>query len=181
MDCLNIPLRHKEFIETEMKTKVAKLNKLLDKIAKIKDKQTQFQIINKFNNINKINYMIRNTSYRSDYQWIREIDKIETRKRNILFGTGLNENQINQTQLAIRKGELALRKASTFYSAANLASKAENIDLMTPLITPEIQTQTDEHIQKPIQQATKDYNKQVLEKDQINNIYEFYKEKKKKK
>jgi hypothetical protein len=114
MECLNIPLGDIPFIESVMDKKIKSLNELLDKINMIHDKQIIFHIINKFNNINKINYFIRNVTFNINYTWIKSLDDIENRKRNILLGSGLSINQINQCQLAIRHGGLALRTYPNF-------------------------------------------------------------------
>ena len=152
-----------------------KATKLLDVIERIHDhKQIQWLLLYRFDNINKINYYLRNVPYSKSENWIILFDQLEQRKRDLLFGTGLTLKQINQSQLATKEGGLSLRTPTQFYSAANLASKVKNCLLMSLLLTPEVIRATDNHVNKPMDIALLDYNSRVLPDDRIDNIVSYF-------
>ena len=140
-------------------------------------KQIQWLLLYRFDNINKINYYLRNIPYTRTAKWIQLFDRLEERKRDILFGTGLTTSQIAQSQLPTKRGGLALRTASHFYSAASLACKVKNCLLMPLLLKEEVIRATDAHINQSIQAALIDFNSKCLPDDRINNIFDYFAEK----
>ena len=172
---LNVPFGTRDYVESYMRGVYDKLDRLLDIIDKLQDhKQIQWLLISRFDNINKINYYIRNIPYEPYGKWVQLFDQLEARKRDIIFGTGLTQQQIAQTQLATKQGGLALRTPSQFYSAANLACKVKNCVLMPLLLTPEVIKATDAHVHQSMEVALQDFNSKVLPDDRISNISSYF-------
>ena len=178
VNILNVPFGTRDYVEQYMMKIYQKLNDLLDVINMLNsNKQIQWLLISRFDNINKINYYIRNIPYSQYEKWVVLFDELEQRKRDILFGTGLTTQQIQQTQLATKEGGLALRTASHFYSAANLASRVKNCVLMHLLLKPEIINATNNHVRKSMTAALEDYNSKVSLDNRVKDIYEFFDDK----
>ena len=175
INILNVPFGKREYVEQFMEGIYQKAAKLLDVIERVPDhKQIQWLLLYRFDNINKINYYLRNVPYSKSEKWIVLFDQLEQRKRDLLFGTGLSLNQINQSQLTTKEGGLSLRTPTQFYSAANLASKVKNCLLMSLLLKPAIIRATDNHVNRSMDIALLDFNSRVSPDDRIGNIVTYF-------
>ena len=160
-----------------MKNVYQKLNVLLDLIERLHHhKHVQWLLLSRFDNINKVNYYLRNVPYSKSEKWITLFDQLEQRKRDLLFGTGLSTKNIAQSQLSTKEGGLAMRTPSQFYSASSLACKVKNCLLMHLLLSPVVIRETDPHINRSLDLALFDFNTRVLPEDRIDNIMAYYNE-----
>src|SRR5690606_17398348 len=118
---LGVPCGSNEYIEKELLAKIEIWKKELDIIFNLNDLQIKFYLLYKYQNISKINYILRNAPINFEGELYKQLKNIKKLILRAMIPFSLNQQQIQQSELATRYGGIACRNIKQLICTAYLS------------------------------------------------------------
>src|SRR5690606_6909689 len=119
--CLGISHGTNEFINTNVQNKIDEWNKELKLIFSLDDQHIKFYILMKYQNISKMNYLLRNLNLIDNKDIIKELERIKLLILENMVPFTLNHDQIMQSELEVNFGGIACRNVKQLLCASYLS------------------------------------------------------------
>ena len=135
---LGSPVGNYEFVEKHVKSQVAKVKSLLDKLPLLKDPHSEFVLLKSCFSLPKISYTLRTIPTKDAF--LKQWENVDCHSRESLYrilGSNMDDNAWLQAQLPVYIGGLGLRSAVSHSSASYIASAFESESLSGKLLQDE--------------------------------------------
>ncbi len=168
MVVLGVPHGSKEFIESQMRTKLAEWHDFLGRLKELEDPQLAFALIRGYNDAAKVTYCLRNIPAAQSIQWAKEFDSSLHGCMEEILGRAISQEQFTQAGLSTKMGGLGVRTANRLRSAAWLSSHFAASLQCTKLLAGDLWNFRCEQEEADLELALRDYNERVVAEDRIH-------------